>query len=164
MGCSLLTRRGDGKIRASLPTTGGVSRISFLPGGLPTRRGRDVSTIIVLERSTRFRGEIETEWSRTAGTDRVGVVESAASLADVFELVNENQNGMVVADLDMGQAEVLRLLEGWDRTWPIVVIGPPETAELEWPLRELGATAVLFEPVNPSRLMTICQRVLKIAA
>ena len=126
MGCSLLTRRGDGKIRASLPPTGGVSRISFLPGD--------------------YRPE------------------GAASLADVFELVDEDQNGMVVADLDMGQAEVLRLLEGWDRTWPIVVIGPPETAELEWPLRELGATAVLFEPGNPSRLMTICQRVLKIAA
>tara|TARA_B100000470_G_scaffold202192_1_gene174868 strand:- start:1210 stop:1611 length:402 start_codon:yes stop_codon:yes gene_type:complete len=121
----------------------------------------DVSTIIVLERSTRFRGELEVEWSRTSGSGRVGAIESAASVADVFELSNANRNGMLVADLEMGQAEVLRLLERWDRNWPIVVIGPPETAGLEWPLRELGATAVLFEPVNPSRLMATCRRVLK---
>ena len=123
-----------------------------------------MSTIIVLERSTRFRGELEVEWSRTSGSGRVGAIESAASVADVFELSNANRNGMLVADLEMGQAEVLRLLERWDRNWPIVVIGPPETAGLEWPLRELGATAVLFEPVNPSRLMATCRRVLKQAA
>ena len=119
-----------------------------------------MSTIIVLERSTRFRGELEVEWSRTSGSGRVGAIESAASVADVFELSNANRNGMLVADLEMGQAEVLRLLERWDRNWPIVVIGPPETAGLEWPLRELGATAVLFEPINPPRLLAMCQRVL----
>ena len=122
---------------------------------------RDVSTIIVLERSSRFRGELEIEWLRTAGADRDGGVESAASVSEVFELSAGVRNGMVVADLEMGQAEVLRLLERWDRNWPVVVIGPQETAGLEWPMRELGATAVLFEPVNPSRLMATCRRVLK---
>ena len=62
---------------------------------------RDVSTIIVLERSSRFRGELEIEWLRTAGADRDGVVESAASVAEVFELSAGIRNGMVVADLEM---------------------------------------------------------------
>ena len=79
----------------------------------------------------------------------------------MFALADASRRGVVVADLAAGQPDVLRLLEGWDRVWPIVVIGSPDTGELEWPLRELGATTVLFEPVPPSRLLAMCQRVLK---
>ena len=125
-------------------------------------------SIIVLERAARFRGALETEWSRRAGTSDcdavIGTVESVASVAEVIARADACRSGVVVADLAVGQPEVLRLLERWERNWPIVVVGPSEIAELEWPLRELGATAVLLEPVNPSRLLGICQRVLRHAA
>ena len=124
----------------------------------------DVSAVIVLEQSARFCRELEIEWSRHAVTGArdfaIGGVESAVSAAEVISWANSNRSGVVVADLTVGQPEVFRLLERWDWNWPIVVVGPPETAELEWPLRELGATAVLFEPVNPSRLLAMCRRVL----
>lgn len=120
-------------------------------------------SVIVLEQATRFRRELEIEWSRQAVTGTgdfvVGEIESATSVAEVESWANSNRTGVVVVDLAVGQPDVLRLLERWDRDWPVVVVGPPETAELEWPLRELGATAVLFEPVNPSQLLTMCQRV-----
>jgi len=125
-----------------------------------------VSSIIVLEQSPRFRCELETEWSRRGGS-RTGVgdavislVESAKSVLEVISFADAKRRGVVVADLAVGQPDVLRLLEGWNRGWPIVVVGPREIAELEWPLRELGATSVLFEPVKPSRLLAMCRRVL----
>ena len=125
-----------------------------------------VSSIIVLEESTRFRRELETQWLRCdVGVRRVvGAIESAASVSEVMDRVGATWGGMVLADLSVGQPAVLRLLECWDRPWPIVVVGMPVMAELEWPLRELGATAVLFEPVNPSRLWRMCERVLEGAA
>ncbi|HAA50773.1 MAG TPA: hypothetical protein DCE43_13745 [Planctomycetaceae bacterium] len=124
-----------------------------------------VSSVIVLEQSGRFFRELKTEWSRQAvsggGVGEIDDIESAGSVPEVFALADASRRGVVVADLAAGQPDVLRLLEGWDRVWPIVVIGSPDTGELEWPLRELGATTVLFEPVTPSRLLAMCQRVLK---
>ena len=129
-----------------------------------------MSSIIVLEQASRFRCELETEWSRGEGL-RTGVgdavissVESARSVSEVISFADAKRQGVVVADLAVGQPDVLRLLEGWNRGWPIVVVGPREIAELEWPLRELGATSVLFEPVKPSRLLAMCRRVLLDAA
>ena len=124
-----------------------------------------MSSVIVLEQSDRFCRELKTEWSRQAipgvGVGGIDEIESAGSVSEVFSLADSSRRGVVVADLAEGQPDVLRLLERWDRGWPIVVIGSLDTGELEWPLRELGATTVLFEPVTPSRLLAMCQRVLK---
>jgi len=129
-----------------------------------------VSSIIVLEQSPRFRCELETEWSRGGGSSSgvgdavISSVESASSVSEVISCADTKRYGVLVADLAVGQPDVLRLLERWNRSWPIVVVGPREIAELEWPLRELGATSVLFEPIKPLRLWAICRRVLFDAA
>ncbi len=130
----------------------------------------EVSSIIVLEQSPRFQGELQTQWSLQRGLRAddgdaaISSVESARSVSEVISFVDAKRKGVVVADLAVGHPDVLRLLEGWNRSWPIVVVGPREIAELEWPLRELGATSVLFEPVKPLRLLAMCQRVIRVAA
>ncbi len=88
-------------------------------------------------------------------------VRVARNTADVLEQIGADEKGLVVADLEVGHLEILRLLERTDRRWPVLVIGPPEASALEWSLRELGALAVIFEPVNPSYLAALCRRVLK---
>ncbi len=128
-----------------------------------------MSTVIVLERSSRFRGELETEWARQlelprgrngeSGPEKIRV-KAARNTADVLEQTKAGEDGLVVADLDVGQPEVLRLLERSDRRWPVLVVGPAEASGLEWSLRELGAVAVVFDPVNPSYLAGLCRRAL----
>ncbi|MDP7278029.1 MAG: hypothetical protein QF363_21290 [Planctomycetaceae bacterium] len=136
-----------------------------------------MATIIVLEHPSRFRGELENEWARpvnpSADANDRGQweekrelsgevqVRAARNTADVLEQIGAGEKGLVVANLDVGHLEVLRLLERTDRRWPVLVVAPSEASALEWSLRELGALAVVFEPVNPSYLAALCRRALE---
>ena len=41
---------------------------------------------------------------------------------------------------------------------PVIVIGSKLTAELEWPLRELGALAVVEDRISGEELAQLCRR------
>ena len=91
------------------------------------------------------------------------LVRPCRSTADVLQLCRQAPHSVVVADFAAGIAEVLRLLEALLRqrtpAYP-VVIGSVETAELEWPARDLGAVAFLTNRINGDILATTCERIL----
>jgi hypothetical protein len=71
---------------------------------------------------------------------------------------------VLVLDLAAGAADCLHLLEGVSerRSAAVaIVIGPREAAELEWPVRELGAIDFLFEAAAPYVLARLCGRQLR---
>jgi hypothetical protein len=85
------------------------------------------------------------------------------SAPDVLSLGRRAPGSVVVADLAVGAAEVLRLLRGLSMMpaalFP-VVIGSVEMADLEWPVRDLGAVAFLTDRMHGNVLADVCRRIL----
>lgn len=113
----------------------------------------DAVTVIVFERASRWEAELQGQF--IGQTVRVL---ACRSTGEIELLSTDGGDGVVVVDLRGAEAEVLRFLEQWEENWPVLVIGPAETGDLEWPLRELGARDVVLEPLSPSRLARLCLR------
>ncbi|MBS0261239.1 MAG: hypothetical protein JSS02_04725 [Planctomycetes bacterium] len=114
--------------------------------------------LIVYEKSPRW----ESELKRRFGVHDI-LIRPCRSAADVLALCRQAPGSVIVADFDVGPADVLRLLESLvrrrARVYP-VVIGSAETAELEWPARDLGAVAFLPNRLPGERLAQVCRRIL----
>ena len=75
--------------------------------------------------------------------------------------------GVVLLELAAGAADCLQFLGrvlGQPGFPPVLVIGSDRTAELEWPIREFGATAFLDESIPRSHLARLIRRQWQFAA
>jgi hypothetical protein len=87
-------------------------------------------------------------------------VRPCRSAADVRLLMDRMPGSVLVLDLAAGPDECLRLVGHAAQVRQAVVVGPPEFAELEWPLRELGAAAYVLPTIPGRRLAELCARLL----
>jgi len=114
--------------------------------------------ILVFEREPRREAELK----RSFAIEGV-LVRPCRSASDVLDLCRAMPGSIVVIDLETGAGAALRCLEQVLlqrlRASP-VVIASAEVGELEWPLRELGAIAVLSESVRGDELAKLCRRVI----
>lgn len=117
-----------------------------------------VPAVIVFEKSPRWEAELK----RRLADDTLRV-RPCRSSADALELCRQAPGSAIVLDLAAGAADVLQLLEALLRqrlpARPIVV-SPAETAELEWPARELGAIAYVTDRIGGDALAEICRQAL----
>ena len=141
------------------------------------------ATIIVFEKQPRWTPELQRQFDgddvRVRGcTTAADVVHTIASLpkplaAAEFDLTNESPASviaplrdrlvgtLILLDLASGPADCLqflgRSLNATDFP-PTVVIGSQELADLEWPVRELGALDFLLGHLSGDDLAAICRR------
>lgn len=85
------------------------------------------------------------------------------SPADVLQSVEEGAR-LVVLVLEEAEAaclELLRRLAELPAPVRVVVVSSRENADLEWPLRELGAAAFLPEDITGDELADVCRRLMR---
>lgn len=115
--------------------------------------------ILVFEKRPRW----ESELKRQLAGRRLNV-RPCRSGADVRNLIDKMPGSVLVLDLAAGPEECLRLVghaSQMRQGGQAIVIGSADFAELEWPLRELGAATFLL-PTTPGRqLAAYCARLLQ---
>jgi ActR/RegA family two-component response regulator len=119
---------------------------------------RFAPAVFVLERRPRFEAELKRRL-----TSRRVLVRPCRSPADLAALAARMPGSVAVVDLAFGMAECLHLLgDLLGARTPIfpVVVGSRESAELEWPVRELGAAAFVCETIGSAELADLCGRML----
>lgn len=118
--------------------------------------------VIVFEKAPRWEAELK---RRLAG--RHLLVRPCRTLKDVLTLAGQAAGSIVVIDFAAGAAEGLRILEALFRkrlaVWPLIV-GTPETDDLEWSARELGAAGYVGDAISGEGLARICRRALALGA
>lgn len=114
------------------------------------------TTVLVFEKKPCWTPELQRQF-----LDGSVTVRSCRSTRDLTALVNEFPESPVVIDLEAGTADCLQWLTSFvphgDR--PIVlVVGSHQTADLEWPLREAGATEFFPDHLTGDQLAHWCRR------
>lgn len=115
-------------------------------------------SVIVFEKRPRREAGLK----RHLATDRV-VVRPCRSRADLVELCTAMPGSVAVFDLEADAATLLLCLEqALARRLDVapVIVAPPSIGELEWPLRELGALAVVPDTTRDEELAQLCRLVL----
>jgi len=98
------------------------------------------------------------ELQRQLQLSRVTLIE-CRSVRDLFPSIVNFETVLVVVDLDAGLTDCIEWLgTRHSKPVPIVAIGSPTTAELEWILREAGVTAFLSDTVTGDDLAQLCRR------
>jgi DNA-binding NtrC family response regulator len=113
-------------------------------------------TLLIFERRPRWVPELERQFF---GQDVR--VRGCRSLKDVLERLASPADCVVVLDLEAAPAECLQTLGRLMTRSPsptILVLASEAYRELEWPIRELGATAFLEEPVPGDEMAEWCRR------
>ena len=88
-------------------------------------------------------------------------------LADLRREATASSRGVVLLEFAAGAADCLQFLGralGRPGFPPVFVIGSDRTADLEWPIREFGATAFLDEAIPRSQLARLIRRQWQLAA
>ena len=114
------------------------------------------SRILVLESAPDFTPELQRQFL----SDDVRV-QHCTRPADVLERVSGRDRIVVVLPFGSREAECMQLLAKLfvlPNAVSSIVIGSPETAELEGPVKELGATVFLAERPTGHRLASACRR------
>ncbi|MFN0054722.1 MAG: hypothetical protein ACKV0T_21330 [Planctomycetales bacterium] len=113
-------------------------------------------SILVFERRSQWEADLKRSLA-----DRRVLVRPCRSAADLLELCRAMPGSVAVIDLETGAATVLRCLEQALRqrlSVTALVIAQDHAADLEWPLRELGAAAVLSRSIAGDALAALCWR------
>lgn len=80
---------------------------------------------------------------------------------DVAQCLARNRAAVVVLELDAAPDACLQLLGGWEAQTPrpcVIVLASQAVADLEWAVRELGATSFVHTPVSGEKLARLCRR------
>lgn len=112
--------------------------------------------VIVFERRPRWAPELQRQFLG-AGVS----VRACRSTADMLRSWQAAPGSVLILDLSRAAAECLQFLGkllGQVPSPTVVVIGSGPTAELEWPIRELGAVAFLSGFVSGETLARVCRR------
>jgi len=110
----------------------------------------------VFEKRPRWAPELERQFANEA----VRIV-ACRSLRDVADRSATVTRGVIVLDLAAAAAECLRFLGGRlgdAAALPVFVVGSERTAALEWPVRELRATAFFSRTIPGHELADLCRR------
>lgn len=122
---------------------------------MPTKSVSD-RTVIVYERRPRWAPELQRQFAREDVQ-----VRSCRSTADLTAAAESIAGGLIVLDLDASPGDCLQFLgrhTGRSSGEAVIAVGSKHTAELEWPLRELGAVEVLFDSATGENLARVCRR------
>ncbi|MSR59822.1 MAG: hypothetical protein EXS05_19660 [Planctomycetaceae bacterium] len=117
--------------------------------------------VIVYEKRPRWEAELK----RHLAADRL-VVRPCRSGADLLELCRAMPGSVAVIDLAVGAEAALHCLEQalLRRLGSLpLVISPSSARDLEWPLRELGALAVLPDTARGESVARLCRMMLNAA-
>lgn len=131
--------------------------IVFPGGNCVVSTDLDEAVIAIFEKQPYWGPELQRQFqsSRT-------IVRECRSVRDLLPSIMNFEIALIVVDLEEGLSECLEWL-GSDvarhlKPVPIVVLGSPATAELEWVLREAGVTAFLPDGVAGDDLAQLCRR------
>jgi hypothetical protein len=111
---------------------------------------------IVLEKRSRWAPELERQFVN----ENVRVI-GCRSFHDVMAHSVDTACGAILIDLAADPVESLRFLArraAETSRLPVLVIGSEQTAELEWPLRDLGVTAFFARRVAAHEVAALCRR------
>ena len=113
-------------------------------------------TVIVFESRPRWGPELQRQFLHQEIT-----VRASRSLDDLEALAGKSPHAAALIDLDAAPAACVQFLGrrlGRSPYFPVVAVGSPRMAELEWPLRELGAVSVLCDFPTGEQMATLCRR------
>lgn len=113
-------------------------------------------TAIVFERRPHWAPELERQFAN----ETIRIVE-CRSLSDVAERSAGVARGVILLDLSFKTAECLRFLGrrlGHEAALPIFVVVSNKMAELEWSVRDLGATAFFAKTIPGHEMAGLCRR------
>lgn len=114
------------------------------------------STLLILEETPFWFPELQRQMSPEVASIRL-----RCRVEDAWELLNTGRVRMLVIGPDIGVPAVLRLLARLADRLPTVrvaVLIAPETRDLEWSLRELGAVDILTTPCESRALIDVVRR------
>jgi DNA-binding NtrC family response regulator len=114
------------------------------------------ATAVVFEERPRWGPELERQFAN----EDVCVVE-CRSLSDVAERSADVARGVIVLDIAFQTAECLRFLGrrlGSGAGLPVFIVGSEQTSALEWPVRDLGATAFFAKTIPGHEMAHLCRR------
>jgi len=117
--------------------------------------------IVLFEKRPRWEAVLK----RALSADRL-LIRPCRSAADLTAICRTMQGSVVVIDFEIGSGLALEWLQQSQLrglTVSPVVILPLEAGPLEWPLRELGAQAVLMSPIRNQELVAVCRSLLPAA-
>ncbi len=113
-------------------------------------------TILVFERRPRWVPELERQFAAQ------GVrVRGCGRPRDIEERLTPPGSCVVLMELEAAPAECLEVLERLMTRTPkpaVIAVASPDLRELEWPVREVGATTFLEEPIPGEEMAAHCRR------
>jgi DNA-binding NtrC family response regulator len=128
---------------------------SFDPAPAPTA-ARPLPTAIVFEQRPRWAPELERQFA----DEGVRVI-ACRSLTDVAERSARTPVGVILLDLQDAAADCLRFLGRRVSdavALPVLIVGSDQTADLEWPVRDLGALAFFATKIPGDEMASLCRR------
>lgn len=117
--------------------------------------------VVLFEKRPRWEAVLK----RALSVDRLQI-RPCRSAADLTAVCRTMQGSVAVIDYEVGPALVLEWLQQSQLeglTVSPAIILPLEAGPLEWPLRELGAQAVLRSPIRNQELVALCRSLLPVA-
>lgn len=117
----------------------------------------EIATITVFEKTPRWTPELKRQFS----ADDIRV-RGVGSLPGEFLQHPRPMNALLVVVLEEAEAKCLQYLGRLASTVdpsPVIVIAGPTTMEMEWTIRELGATDVVADRVTGEELADLCRRI-----
>ena len=116
----------------------------------------DDRTVFIYEGSPKWVPELQRQFRSESGVQVRTLTRLANSVASVLSA----KNPVVLLQLDASPADCLRLLTNLSnraRLAPVIVVGSDRMADLEWPVRELGAVDFRAGFVPGSEIAAFCR-------
>lgn len=95
--------------------------------------------------------------------DRPVEIRECRSVSDLRHVTNGYSRVLLVIDFAAAPSDCLTWLGTYQQEsqpWPLIVCGSPESAELEWRLRDAGVTAFLPDMISGDQFARLCRRLL----
>ncbi len=122
----------------------------------PSFASLDRPTVVVFEKQPRWAPELERQFL----AEEVRVV-ACRSVKDAAERAAGVARGVLLLDAAVAPADCLQYLRhalSDPRTLPVLIVGTPAIAPLEWSFRELGARAFFVKKIPGHEMASLCRR------
>jgi hypothetical protein len=119
-------------------------------------RSMQTPIVLVFEKKPRWLPELQRQFR-----DESVHVGGCFAAGDFKQRLRNGAPNVAVMDVDAAPAECLQLLghlSGQSRLPPLIAVGSPLTAPLEWSLRELGVLEFATEFRGGAELARLCRR------
>ncbi len=122
----------------------------------PLFASSDRPTVVIFEKQPRWAPELERQFL----AEEVRVV-ACRSVKDAAERAAGVSQGALLLDAAVAPADCLQYLRhalSDPRTLPVLIVGAPAIAPLEWTFRELGARAFFVKKIPGHEMASLCRR------